>query len=83
MFQVVSPVIGDYEGIQIPLCCFWSAVVTRYLPSVSVYNSERQLFVLNFRGLSFEFHIESKFEVSDERLDNTSLLCFGEKSFRL
>ncbi|KAK2187623.1 hypothetical protein NP493_159g00036 [Ridgeia piscesae] len=27
-----------------------------------VYNSERQLFVLNFRGLSFEFHIESKFE---------------------
>ena len=29
-----------------------------------VYDSEKQLFVLNFRGLSFEFHIESKFEVS-------------------
>ncbi|ELT94845.1 hypothetical protein CAPTEDRAFT_124552 [Capitella teleta] len=27
-----------------------------------VYHSEKQLFVLNFRGLSFEFHIESKFE---------------------
>ena len=29
----------------------------------SVYHSEKQLFVLNFRGLSFEFHIESKYEV--------------------
>ncbi|WAR12750.1 CP070-like protein [Mya arenaria] len=28
----------------------------------SVYNSEKQLFVLNFRGLSFDFPIESKFE---------------------
>ncbi|XP_071174921.1 phagosome assembly factor 1-like [Mytilus edulis] len=27
-----------------------------------VYNSEKQLFVLNFRGLSFDFPIESKFE---------------------
>jgi len=27
-----------------------------------VYHSEKQLFVLNFRGLSFEFKIESKFE---------------------
>ncbi|KAK2145279.1 hypothetical protein LSH36_690g02001 [Paralvinella palmiformis] len=28
----------------------------------NVYHSEKQLFVLNFRGLSFEFHIESRFE---------------------
>ncbi|KAK3580322.1 hypothetical protein CHS0354_003556 [Potamilus streckersoni] len=27
-----------------------------------VYNSDKQLFVLNFRGLSFDFPIESKFE---------------------
>lgn len=27
-----------------------------------VYHAEKQLFVLNFRGLSFEFRIESKFE---------------------
>ncbi|KAK3086507.1 hypothetical protein FSP39_019366, partial [Pinctada imbricata] len=27
-----------------------------------VYNSEKQLFVLNFRGLSFDFPIESRFE---------------------
>ena len=33
-------------------------------PVLSVYHAEKQLFVLNFRGLSFEFHIESKFEVS-------------------
>ena len=32
-----------------------------------MYDSEKQLFVLNFRGLSFEFHIESKFEVSTYR----------------
>jgi len=36
----------------------------------SVYNSEKQLFVLNFRGLSFDFPIESKFEVREATLIN-------------
>jgi len=31
-----------------------------------VYISEKQLLVLNFRGLSFEFRIDPKLEVSDE-----------------
>lgn len=29
-----------------------------------VYDAEKQLFVLNFRGLSFSFHVETKFQVS-------------------
>jgi len=32
----------------------------------AVYISEKQLLVLNFRGLSFEFRIDPKLEVSDE-----------------
>ena len=31
-----------------------------------VYDTEKQLFVLNFRGLSFCFPVESKFQVSKE-----------------
>jgi len=31
---------------------------------VAVYISEKQLLVLNFRGLSFEFRIDPKLEVS-------------------
>ncbi|KAK3779774.1 hypothetical protein RRG08_035912 [Elysia crispata] len=30
-----------------------------------VYIAEKQLFVLNFRGLSFDFQINSTYEVSD------------------
>ena len=52
-------------------CMFNDVVAASCFPDVVVYNSERQLFVLNFRGLSFEFHIESKFEVS--RLRNRHL----------
>jgi len=32
----------------------------------AVYISEKQLLVLNFRGLSFEFRIDPKLEVSEE-----------------
>jgi len=31
-----------------------------------VYDTEKQLFVLNFRGLSFCFPVESKFQVGKE-----------------
>jgi len=32
----------------------------------TVYISEKQLLVLNFRGLSFEFRIDPKLEVSEQ-----------------
>ena len=32
---------------------------------ISVYDPNHQLFILNFRGLSFSFPIDSKFEVCE------------------
>ena len=39
----------------------------------AVYISEKQLLVLNFRGLSFEFRIDPKLEVSDKTSEFVSI----------
>jgi len=41
----------------------------------AVYISEKQLLVLNFRGLSFEFRIDPKLEVS-EQLNEVPLILY-------
>lgn len=42
------------------------------------YMKEKQIFVLNFRGLSFEFKIDSKLEVSNTTLP-VYILCYMYK----
>jgi len=41
-----------------------------------VYISEKQLLVLNFRGLSFEFRIDPKLEVSEKFNEFAAGLCY-------
>jgi hypothetical protein len=85
IWRIYDTLLGDEDDKTLmynfsTLLGYFQHFIDAMLLCFSVYDSEKQLFILNFRGLSFSFPIESKFEVSlhlKYYTINELVLCLG------